>query len=442
LVLATALRVGSALYQGHAVAALPGVYDQLSYDELARRVADGHGFTFATGHWPATPAGEPTAHWSFLYTLLLAAAYALSGADVLGARLAQALLAGTLHTWLAWRIGERVFGRRAGLMTAGLTAVYAYFVYYAGALVTETLYIISVLWTLDVALRIGESRAGTDSGHPSRALGGRLWIELGLALGVTALLRQVFLLFVPFLYGWLWWRARTRSPGLRRVGRQDWSPSQGLLVATSITVVLIAPWTARNYRAFGTFVPLNTNAGFAFFWSNHPVYGTTYHGLLPSGAPGYYDLIPTELRGLNEGQLDKALLRRGLGFALQDPGRYLLLSISRTSEYFKFWPSRGSGRLSNVARIGSFGLCLPLIVYGLWLSGRMVLREHDTSRPPIVLLWSFVFIYTGIHLLSWALIRYRLPVDAVLLVFAGLALDRLTGRRVGQTGSGIRQVRL
>jgi hypothetical protein len=33
-----------------------------------------------------------------------------------------------------------------------------------------------------------------------------------------------------------------------------------------------------------------------------------------------------------------------------------------------------------------------------------------------------------IHLLSWALIRYRLPVDAVLIVFAGLAFVDLYTR--------------
>ena len=38
---------------------------------------------------------------------------------------------------------------------------------------------------------------------------------------------------------------------------------------------------------------------------------------------------------------------------------------------------------------------------------------------PLVL---FVGIYSLIHLFSWALIRYRLPIDAVLLIFAGLGL--------------------
>jgi len=44
------------------------------------------------------------------------------------------------------------------------------------------------------------------------------------------------------------------------------------------------------------------------------------------------------------------------------------------------------------------------------------------------LLYLFVAVYTLIHLLSWALVRYRLPVDAVLIVFAGVAVQGLLER--------------
>ena len=71
ILISVALRVGSALYQGNAVETLPGIFDQVSYDSLARRVLDGHGFSFDREWWPVTRAGEPTAHWSYLYTLFL-----------------------------------------------------------------------------------------------------------------------------------------------------------------------------------------------------------------------------------------------------------------------------------------------------------------------------------------------------------------------------------
>ena len=43
----------------------------------------------------------------------------------------------------------------------------------------------------------------------------------------------------------------------------------------------------------------------------------------------YADLIPVELRDLDEATLDQELLGRGIGIVRGDPGRYGLLSLSR-----------------------------------------------------------------------------------------------------------------
>jgi len=430
LLIATLLRLASAFYQGNTVTDLPGVYDQISYDGLARRVVDGYGFAFAEGHWPATRAGEPTAHWSYLYTLYLTVIYAIVGKQAVVARVLQALLAGVLHTWLAWRIGRRVFGAATGLVAAAISALYIYFFYYAGALITETFYIIAILWTFDVALRLIQSSPDRENAPAKRTW---LWIELGLALGVTALLRQVFLLFAPFLYLWLWWyvpRPQSISgAGSALLQRLRWSTLRGLIGATLVVVLLILPWTIRNYRAFGTFVLLNTNAGFAFFWGNHPIYGTHFVGILPANGPSYYDLIPKELLPLNEAELDRALLKRGIGFIRDDPRRYVLLSLSRFEEYFKFWPSSDSGLVSNLSRVGSFGLCLPFMIYGLALSLGLLWRpQQEGQRAGLVLLYLFCVVYAAVHLLTWALIRYRLPIDAVLICFAAYGLVDLAKR--------------
>ena len=441
LVTAVLLRVASALIQGESVVPLPGVFDQVSYDGLAQRVIDGYGFSFGADHWPATRAGEPTAHWSYLYTLYLAATYALFGVHPLAARLIQAVLAGVLHCWLAERLGRRIFGPRVGLAAAGLSAIYIYFFYYAGALITEPFYITGILWTFDVALRLVDAQQK----EQPRAQKWRLWIELGVAIGVTALLRQLFLLFVPFLFLWLWWmlafsdasnadRSKPQEEA-KQSSRRGWqakilAPVPGFVVATSLIILLIVPWTVRNYLAFGTLVPLNTNAGYAFFWGNHPIYGTDFVGILPGDGPTYLDLIPTELRPLNEAELDRALLKLGIGFVQADPVRYMLLSVSRTREYFKFWPSAESGMVSNLARVGSFGLALPFMLYGLWVAiQRWRQPMHAQQRAHMLLLWSFMIIYTAIHLLTWTLIRYRLPVDAVLLLFAALGVVDLLERQ-------------
>lgn len=428
-VVSVAVRLGAAVMLGNTVQPEPGIYDQVSYHALALRVLGGHGFTFGEKWWPATAAGAPTAHWSYLYTLSLAGLYALAGPAPLAARLVQALLVGSLLPVLVYRLARRVLpsGEAASrwltppLVAAAWAGAYGYFIYYSAALVTEALYILGVLWVLDSALRLAAPAQAPAAQPPPRW---PAWAELGLALGLTLLLRQVFVMFIPVLFGWLaWtWRANRRGPT---------SLLRGTVITCLVLAALTLPFTAYNYARFQRLVWLNTNAGFAFFWANHPIHGDQFVPILGPDQPTYGELIPSELRGLDEAALDQALMQRGLGFVLADPWRYLRLSVSRIPAYFMFWPAQASSLPSNIVRVLSFGVALPFMLLGtgLWLrAGQRGAPRRNPSLANGLLLLSFAVVYTLIHLLSWSLIRYRLPVDAVLLVFAGYGLAVTLGR--------------
>lgn len=409
IVLGVLIRVGTSIFFfGNDVQSLPGTFDEISYHNLALRVMDGYGFSFGEAWWPGTPANEPTAHWSYSYTSFLIGVYSIFGRHPLAARIIQSILTGILMPLITYRLAGRIFSdiknknqvQTIALLAAAISAVYVYFFYYSAALITETFYILGILWTFEAAVKIVQTEKAAV----------RQWIMLGVALAFTVLLRQLFLLFAPFMLLWIWWAKR---PSL-------WKLAVPLLV----TFLFMAPWTYRNYQVFDTLVPLNTNSGHAFFWGNHPRYGTQFEPILPT--PQYYAMIPQELKeqGLNEAEMDSALLKLGLGFVQDDPGRYLLLSLSRIPPYFKFWPSGESGFISNLSRVGSFGLFLPFIVAGLYLSLR---QQFDTWRArlasPFTLLYLFIVVYAGMHILTWTLIRYRVPIDAIFILFAGFAVN-------------------
>jgi hypothetical protein len=441
LLVSVGLRLVAAVILGNQIQPLPGIFDEISYHTLATRLLGGHGFTFDSVWWPITAAGTPTAHWSYLYTLWLTAVYALFGPNPLAARLIQAVLAGTLMPYFTYRLARRVLpgpegstqNHGAALLAAGWTAVYGYFVYYTAAIMTEAFFITGILWSLDCAVRLSDrSSAQLEAGQNRADANPWTWVELGLALTVTVYLRQVFLIFVPALLAWLVLVELFRAAGsLRDRVQASWCHlARGVLTATSVLVILLAPATLFNYHQFKRFVLLNTNAGYAFFWANHPIYGDHFVAILPDNVP-YTSLIPADLRPLavNEAALESALMRRGLGFVLADPARYIRLSLSRIPVYFQFWPSADSGLISNIARVGSFGLALPFMVFGLglWLSD-WFRTERRVSVWRSSLLALFIVVFSLIHILSWALTRYRLPVDAVGIIFAGRALDSITRR--------------
>ena len=387
---AVSLRVIAALVLGDVALPVSGAADQVSYDTLAQRVVAGYGFSFPTGWYPFAQPNAPTAHWSYLYTLYLAAVYAIVGHHPLVARLLQALAAGA-GCWLIFRIGRRVFDAQVGLAAAALAAVYAYFVFFDAALMTQAFFILAVLTAVDRSLAIVEQPTGA------------AWAALGLSLGVGTLLRQSLLLFAPLLVGWLLWS--TRGRGRRR----------DAALAVALIAFCVLPWTARNYAAFGDFLLLNSNGGYFLYASNHPDQGTDFD-------PTRVFPVPEALRGESEPAVDRALFRAAVGFIAADPVRFLRLSWSRVGHYFWVLPSAASPPLGNLARLCSFTLYLPFMLYGLVLS-----RHRWRLCVPLYL---YLLVDTVLHLSSWAAPRYRLPSDALLMVFAGAAVMALA-RRIG-----------
>jgi 4-amino-4-deoxy-L-arabinose transferase-like glycosyltransferase len=423
LTVSVLLRTAASIYLGNQIVEMPAIADQISYHTLALRLLDGFGFSFGPPWWPATRAGAPTAHWSYLYTAYLSLVYIIFGPNPLAARLIQALLVGLLQPLIVFLLARRLFNSTVGLVAAGLTAVYSYFIYFTAALMTEPFFITVVLLSLYLSILLID-RLRHQTASPIRQSYREFWLErrpvlaIALVLGVTlasaVLLRQVFLLFIPLLFLLILWYNRRRS-------------FMPLLVISGVLLSAILPFTVYNYSRFDSFVLLNTNAGFAFFWANHPIYAHQFEPILKSST--YLSLIPADYHRLNEADLDKALLREGIQFIREDPLRYLSLSASRLPALFMFWPSPESGIISNFLRVTSFGLLWPFMLYGLLAAFfQMSKLNHINLKPALILVSSFMAFYTLLHLFSWSLVRYRLPIDAVLLVFAGFGLLSLAYR--------------
>ena len=408
LIFSVITRLGLALYYGNWV---PTEHDDYSYSTLGLRLATGHGYTFDRPWYPFTPAETPTAHWSFLYTTFIAAIYALVGFQPVAVRVVTAVLGGILLPWMTARLTRRLFPNRlwTPLLAALVTAGYAFFILYAARLLTETFYIVTLLWSFERALALSEDFAAGRPGWGT-ALG------LGVSLGLTALFRQAILPWVPVLFLWLLWRAWR---GERRSFVRLYLPA--LVLAGMTLLAFILPWTYRNYRVYGDFLLLNSNTGYAMYSAQHPMHGTSFQAF--EAAP-----LPDELWAevSTEVEWDRALMRRGIAFVLEDPGRYLRLSLSRVADYFEFWPTDTS-LLHNAGRLLSFTLYLPFMFYGFYLGGKAQSNSPALSRleRPTTLLFLFMGFYSLLHIFTWAMARYRLPVDAIAMPFVALAVERV-----------------
>jgi hypothetical protein len=408
MLLSVGLRVAVALYHGDGV---PVDQDDHSYSQLAWRLATGHGYSFDRPWYPFTPADTPTAHWSFLYTALVAGVYRLVGYQPLVARLAGAVITGLLLPWAVHRLARRAFPERqtVALVAAAGAAGYAYFILYAARIATEGLYMVALLWSLDSALGVAQGL------RRDNRVAWMQGLQLGLSLGVTALLRQAILPWAPVLFAWLLLNGHRG----KLANTQTLKP---IVVAGLALVACIAPWTVRNYRAYGSFLLLNSNTGYAMYSAQHPVHGNDFQP--HEAAPLPDDLM--QGRWLTEPEWDRSLMGRGIGFVVAEPGRFALLTMGRLSDLFIFWPTHDTPLLHNVGRLVSFAAALPFMILGSVLATRECRQQASSwmdflCAPPMILL-GFCLFYALLHVLTWAMPRYRVPVDAVMMPFAALGV--------------------
>ena len=381
LLVALLLRVAAAFLLGNTVSGLSGAQDEVSYSMLGHRYAEGYGLTFPSNWYPWIKADAPQSYYSATMSLMLASIYMLFGYQPLIARLIMALL-GTAVVGLIYLLARQTFSERVALLAAAIAAVYTYLIFYSATLVTETPFIFCILSALYLANQLARSPTWWK------------WGALGIVLAISVLFRMAVVFFVPILLLWVIWQQRRQIIYA--------------VIPLVFIVLAILPFSLHNYRLWGEFLLLEAQFGHVLWNGNHPEHQGNFHPFI------VFD-IPEEVLALdNDVLITNALLHRGVENVLNDPGHFVLLTLTRLRELFKFWPTADSLPLSNLLRVISFGILWPFCVAGLIMS-----RRRWRELTPILL---FLVIHIGVYSVTWTMIRYRVPVDAVLIPFAAISI--------------------
>jgi len=245
--LAAILLLGLGLRTAEAWDGRSPVYDAQGYATIAASLERGEGFDLGAG------ATQPASNYSAGVPLLAGGLYAVTGGvHERLARLALALI-GTLAVLFAYLIGRRLSGPLAGLVGAGVVAIYPALLEYQGMLMGEPIAatllsgaVLAMLW----AASTGEE--GRGSPRPSFFR----WMLPGVLLGALALVRPEYIaIALPIAVvilarrGWDGWRA---------------SLGQAVILLVGLAVV-VAPWTVRNAVVLDRFVPVSTGGGQVLF---------------------------------------------------------------------------------------------------------------------------------------------------------------------------------
>jgi hypothetical protein len=392
------------------------IIDEREYFGAAHMLAEGRGFSFFdAATWVRPP----------LYVMMLAFVMTVGGISYGPALWLQALLsAATLLPlgWLAWRVG----GLGAARWAVGLGALFLPFTLFAGLLLSETLFTLLLALALVALVRAREMLpAGLRKSAP--------WlVGSGVLLGLSALTRATALGFVPLAAIWLALPLRPdritssdlssdetgSTPG--RADTQVRSRLIAMAIMLAVCLVALIPWTVRNYAAYGKFVAIDTTGGYNLWLGS---VGVRDEERLQAD----YRAIP------NQADRQSYAYARAWENITADPLKFLGKGLK---EGLDLWRPHFSAEERQVAgyalgRVPAWHLAALLLFDDVLYVAILCAAVLGLAlSPPHSLKWLtglWVLLWVVISFVFFAVTRFRLPVVAALIPWAGVGLHLLTG---------------
>lgn len=361
---------------------------------IARSIAVGHGFSS-----PFTIAYTgPTAWLAPIYPYMLAAVFKLFGVYTFASSrviLTVNSLFSALNCVAIYHIARRCFGLKAALWSAWIWALLPYSMYYAIHWAWETALaalLLSCVFLL--ALRM----AGVGGSQAAALHSRKDWLLFGVLWGLIALVNPSLLLWLPLLGLWL----------LSRQGRiSGWKTPLVSATFAGVTFVLIlTPWTLRNYRVFHKFIPVRSNFGEELRLGNaDDAVGIWRNYVHPSQYPIQLRLYTQ----MGETAFIEMRKREALDFVRAHPGKFVTLSLRRFVYYWFDTPMTNWNGDLRLYRNVLFFFTSVVAFGGLWLALR-------TRHPARFLFASVLFAGPLLYYLTFPHPRYRHPIEPVILV--------------------------
>ncbi len=309
------------------------------------------------------------------------------------ARIVNAVLS-VLSVALLALLGRRLVGDLAGLMAAAILAVDPILLYFNALVLTETLYILTLL----VALTAIASRRGL----PGMVLA-------GAAFGLGAMTRSTSFL-LPFALVPIVWRF---LPGGRRAG--------GVAILLAAFLVVLTPNIIRNAQLFGRFVPVRTGGGAGLMEALGP---------WADGAPGMDRIeYPPTPDDANESDRDAVYRRAAWRWVQENPGRTARLALTKLA---RTWSPMMSAPGHSSAAYQAVAILTVAPIYLLAITGIFIMRRRVFV---LTLLLAPAAYFTLVHMILVGSVRYRVPVMPLLFLLAGVAIQYCFLRRAGSTAA-------
>ena len=375
--------------------------DGKRYERVAINLIEGQGFGDLVDNRRSVPT-QP---------LLIAAVYGIFGKSYLALRIVSAAI-GAASCVLGSLLARQLFGSLAALFAGALLVAYPHLVYLSALF--EYPQGLGILLMAGFLLSLLKFRRDE---RPAMLL------LASISLGALVLTLPTVLLFVP-IFALLVLNRDLKQSALRLA-----------IIALGLGLTL-GLWTVRNYSEYGRLMIVNAAGGANFWAANNETYAQYgKRAVIPACGPGNesttycheHRAVQAQLRSLRIPRSEKVwehermAWKHGMQFVRESPSRFIRLSVKRFVQLWSPWPDAvhtGTPRGGSARDIISAMVYVPLAL--LALAGLvMSAKRHGRQLMPVYL---FLIVFVIPLTIFLPTMRYRLPVDFLLAIFASVPL--------------------
>lgn len=340
------------------------------------------------------------------YPLFLTLAYLTFGNNLTSARIFQAILAG-FTTLFVFLLGRDIFNSdKIGYVSAFCYAVYPALLIYTGLLYTEAVFTsILVINMYILHLAIKQKKAG-------------FFILTGAFLGITSLVSSRSMFFpVMMLFGFLFiFKRKARA-------------FQGVFYIVIAMVLVISPWTIRNYYVSeGKFIFLENfnQSGTSLWWALNPdglVDWSDYYDEQGTLRKPFDNLPVQERTAAMRKEAIIFLKKYPYNFIKYSPKRFFLLWFSGHSYYIggleKSLKSTWNDKQYTKAALKALLLLTNLFFIFLGFLGICLnLKKLKETFP----LWLPILYFTALHSFYVTAARAQIPMLPFMLIYSSFTI--------------------
>lgn len=366
--------------------------------QVAKAIASGRGFSSPLGILPT----GPTIWFTPIYPYMIAGIFKLWGIfSPLSHILIQAMNCAfaALTIIPIQGIARRTFGEGVASTAAWAWVFFPTAITFPIQWVWDTAliaFVFSLIFWATLAMR--EKR------------GALAWVGYGGLWALGILINPSILSLFPFFLAWLIWEAR-------KTGIPWAKPAAAALLVFAISMV---PWTARNHRVFGKFIMLRSNFGLELWLGNNPkVVDIMAQGQHP--AANREEAEKYKRMGEIAYMADKE--HEAFAYMWSHPG------ITMDRIYLRFMDTWLASTESPVELLAEGNLVSRSIFLSNFLLSLLcflgALYTYRSRRPEAFPFAMVPVIFPAVFYLTHSTLRYRFPIDPIILILAMSAAAHL-----------------